>query len=65
MGLSINRDPSLLIPRARKPRLNTDRSSCVPNTPTAMEVWSYVGDEGRPLGADDQESASNHRELLS
>ena len=46
-------------------RLQVRRSSCVPNTPTAMEVWSYVGDEGRPLGADDQELASNHRELLS
>ena len=44
---------------------NYPRSPCVPNTPTAMEVWSHVGDEGRPLGADDQELASNHRELLS
>jgi hypothetical protein len=30
-----------------------------------MEVWSYVRDGGGPLGADDQELASNHRELLS
>jgi hypothetical protein len=30
-----------------------------------MEVWSYVRDEGRPLGTDDQESVPNHRELLS
>jgi hypothetical protein len=29
------------------------------------EVWNCVGDEGRPLGADNQESASNYRELLS
>ncbi len=40
-------------------------SLCVPNTPTAMEVWSYVRDEGRPLGVGDQESAPNHRVLLS
>ena len=30
-----------------------------------MEVWSCVRDEGWPLGACDQEPASNHRELLS
>ena len=42
-------------------RLEVRRSSGVPNTPTAMEVWSSVGDEGRPRGADDQELASNHR----
>jgi hypothetical protein len=30
-----------------------------------MKVWNCVGDEGRPLGADNQGSASNHRELLS
>jgi hypothetical protein len=41
------------------------RSSCVPNTPTAMEVWSCVRDEGGPLAATDQEVAANHRELLS
>jgi hypothetical protein len=28
-------------------------------------VWSCEGDEGRPLGAGDQDQASNHRELLS
>ena len=37
---------------------------CVPNTPTAMEVWNCARDEGGPLGAGDQELASNHRELL-
>ena len=31
----------------------------------AMEVWSWVRDEGRPLGAGDQEPVPNHRELLS
>jgi len=30
-----------------------------------MEVWSYVRDEGGPLGTGDQEAVSNHRELLS
>ena len=40
-------------------------SLCATNTPTAMEVWSCVRDEGRPLGACDQEPAPNHRELLS
>jgi len=30
-----------------------------------MEVWNCVRDEGRPLGAGDQEPAPNHRELLS
>ena len=35
------------------------------NTLSAMEVWNCVRDEGRPLGACDQESAPNHRELLS
>jgi hypothetical protein len=35
------------------------------NTLPAMEVWNCVRDEGRPLGACDQESAPNHRELLS
>jgi hypothetical protein len=30
-----------------------------------MEVWSYVRDEGRPLGTGDQEPVPNHRELLS
>jgi hypothetical protein len=30
-----------------------------------MEVWSCVRDEGRPLGARDQERVPNHRELLS
>ena len=30
-----------------------------------MEVWSCVRDEGGPLVAGDQESVSNHRELLS
>ena len=41
------------------------RLACVPNTPTAMEVWSYVRDEGGPLGSDDQELVPNHCELLS
>ena len=30
-----------------------------------MEVWNCVRDEGWPLEVCDQESASNHRELLS
>jgi hypothetical protein len=30
-----------------------------------MEVWSCVRDEGGPLDVGNQESASNHRELLS
>jgi hypothetical protein len=30
-----------------------------------MEVLNCVRDEGRPLGACGQESAPNHRELLS
>jgi hypothetical protein len=30
-----------------------------------MEVWSYVRDEGWPLGTRDQERVPNHRELLS
>jgi hypothetical protein len=30
-----------------------------------MTVWNCEGDEGWPLGACDQESAPNHRELLS
>jgi hypothetical protein len=40
-------------------------SPCATDTPTAMEVWSCVRDEGRPLGAGNQEPAPNHRELLS
>jgi hypothetical protein len=32
---------------------------------SAMEVWSCTRDEGRSLGVGDQESAPNHRELLS
>jgi len=39
-------------------------ASCATNTPSAKEVWSCKGDEGRPLGAGDQESAPNRRELL-
>jgi hypothetical protein len=41
------------------------RADSATKTPTAMEVWSWVRDEGGPLGASDQESAPNHRELLS
>jgi hypothetical protein len=41
------------------------RLPCVPNTPTAMEVWNCVRDEGWPFGAGDQELVSNHRGLLS
>ena len=37
---------------------------CAANTRTAKEVWSCRRDEGRPLGAGDQEQASNHCELL-
>jgi hypothetical protein len=38
---------------------------CAANTPTAREVWSCKRDEGRPLGAGDQEQASNRCELLA
>ena len=41
------------------------RSPCATNTPTAMEAWSCVRDEGGPLGTSDQERVPNHRELLS
>ena len=39
-------------------------TTCAANTRTAKEVWSCRRDEGRPLGAGDQERASNHCELL-
>jgi hypothetical protein len=39
-------------------------TTCAANTRTAKEVWSCRRDEGRPLGAGDQEQASNHCELL-
>ena len=42
----------------------TDPTTCAANTRTAKEVWSCRRDEGRPLGAGDQEQASNHCELL-
>ena len=41
------------------------RPLCATNTPTPREVWNCVKDEGWPLGVGDQESAPNHRELLS
>jgi hypothetical protein len=37
---------------------------CAANTLTARKVWSCKRDEGRPLGAGDQEQAPNHCELL-
>ena len=40
------------------------RPLCATNTPTAMEVWSCMRDEGGPLGVRDQERVPNHRELL-
>ncbi|SDR64233.1 hypothetical protein SAMN05519103_09559 [Rhizobiales bacterium GAS113] len=39
-------------------------TTCATNTLTAKEVWSCKRDEGRPLGAGDQERAPNHCELL-
>ena len=39
------------------------RSPCVPNTPTAKEVWSCTRDEGGPLGVGDQELAPNRCKL--
>jgi Transposase C of IS166 homeodomain/zinc-finger binding domain of transposase IS66 len=41
------------------------RPPCATNTPTTMEEWNYVRDEGWPLGIRDQERVPNHRELLS
>jgi hypothetical protein len=38
---------------------------CAANTLTARKVWSCKRDEGRPLGAGDQEQASNRCELLA
>ena len=46
-------------------RVEVLRSPCATDTPTAMEVWSCVRDEGWPLGVGDQERAPNHCELLS
>jgi hypothetical protein len=40
-------------------------STVCPEHTNAMEVWSCVRDEGRPLGDGDQEPTPNHRELLS
>jgi hypothetical protein len=39
-------------------------TTCAANTLTARKVWSCKRDEGRPLGAGDQEQAPNHCELL-
>ena len=36
-----------------------------PEPPIAMKVWSYLRDEGWPVGTGDQELVPNHRELLS
>jgi transposase len=41
------------------------RTTVCPEHPAAMEEWSCVRDEGRPLEAANQVEASNHRELLS
>jgi hypothetical protein len=35
------------------------------STPTAKEVWNCKRDEGRSLGAGEQEQAPNHCELLA
>ncbi len=40
-------------------------ASHVPEHVNTMEIWSYVRDEGRPLGTGDQVPVPNHRELLS
>jgi hypothetical protein len=48
----------------RLPRLNWS-TTCAANTLTAREVWSCKRDEGRPLGAGDQEQAPNRCELLA
>jgi hypothetical protein len=40
-------------------------TTCAANTLTTKEVWNCKRDEGRPLGAGDQELAPNHCELLA
>ena len=40
-------------------------TTCAANTPTARKVWNCKRDEGGPLGAGDQELASNRCELLA